>query len=63
MAIVVKNISKSYNKQLVLNNINFNVEKGEILGLLGVNGAGKSTMLKMICSYIKPNTGQKFKYA
>ena len=60
MSIVVKNISKSYNKQLVLNNINFNVEKGEILGLLGINGAGKSTILKMICSYIKPNSGQIF---
>tara|TARA_B100001250_G_C19786582_1_gene784471 strand:- start:828 stop:1514 length:687 start_codon:yes stop_codon:yes gene_type:complete len=60
MSIEVKKISKSYDTNLVLNNINFNVAKGEILGLLGINGAGKSTMLKMICSYIQPNSGQIF---
>ena len=60
MSIVAKNISKYYNNHLVLNNISFNVEKGEVVGLLGLNGAGKSTMMKMICSYIKPNSGQIF---
>ena len=58
MSIEVKSISKSYGTNLVLNNINFNVEKGEILGLLGINGAGKSTIMKMSCAYIQPNSGQ-----
>jgi ABC-2 type transport system ATP-binding protein len=60
MSIEVKNVSKSYDNNLVLNNINFNVQKGEIVGFLGINGAGKSTMMKMICSYIKPNSGHIF---
>ena len=60
MSIIVKNITKYYDNHLVINNINFNVKKGEILGLLGLNGAGKSTIMKMICSYVKPNSGEIF---
>ena len=60
MSIIVKNITKYYDNSLVINNINFNVKKGEILGLLGLNGAGKSTIMKMICSYVKPNSGEIF---
>ena len=55
MSIELKDISKTYNNIEVLKNINFSVKKGEILGLLGVNGAGKSTIMKIICSYVKPN--------
>ena len=51
MSIELKDISKTYNNIEVLKNINFSVKKGEILGLLGVNGAGKSTIMKIICSY------------
>ena len=60
MSIEVKNISKYYNSNLILNNINFTVEKGEIVGFLGINGAGKSTMMRIICSYTKPNSGDVF---
>ena len=60
MSIIIQNITKSYDNHLVINNINFNVKKGEILGLLGLNGAGKSTIMKMICSYVKPNSGEIF---
>ena len=58
MSIELKDISKTYNNIEVLKNINFSVKKGEILGLLGVNGAGKSTIMKIICSYVKPNSGK-----
>ena len=58
MSIKLKDISKTYNNIEVLKNINFSVKKGEILGLLGVNGAGKSTIMKIICSYVKPNSGK-----
>ena len=58
MSIELKDISKTYNNIDGLKNINFSVKKGEILGLLGINGAGKSTIMKIICSYVKPNSGK-----
>ena len=57
MSIKVKQISKSYNNQLALNNISFEIEKGEIVGFLGPNGAGKSTLMKILTTYIKANEG------
>ncbi len=57
MSINVKNISKYYQKKRVLNNISFNLKKGEIVGFLGPNGAGKSTLMKIISSYIKQDSG------
>src|SRR5580698_9536225 len=41
-----------------LNNINFTVDEGETLGIVGHNGSGKSTLLKCICGVLKPTTGQ-----
>ena len=43
-----ENISKSFGPVRALNNINFNVAKGEIVGLVGENGAGKSTLMKIL---------------
>ena len=57
MSVNVKNISKYYQKKRVLDNISFNLKKGEIVGFLGPNGAGKSTLMKIICSYIKQDSG------
>ncbi len=57
MSVNVKNISKYYQKTRVLDNISFNLKKGEIVGFLGPNGAGKSTLMKIICSYIKQDSG------
>ena len=53
MSIELKDISKTYNNIEVLKNINFSVKKGEIVGLLGINGAGKSNYEKIICSYVQ----------
>ncbi len=55
--IEVKNIYKSYGRQKVLDDVSFQIGKGEITGLLGPNGAGKSTLMKVITGYIKPDSG------
>lgn len=57
MSIKVQAVSKIYDSQIAVNNISFSVEKGEVVGFLGVNGAGKSTTLKMITGYLAPNEG------
>lgn len=46
-----------YNDFTALNHVSFNVKKGETLGLIGHNGAGKSTMLKLISGILKPTKG------
>ena len=48
MSIAVKEISKRYGSQLVVNKVSFEVHTGEIVGFIGPNGAGKSTTMKMI---------------
>lgn len=56
----VKDVSFSYGPIQALNKINFHVDKGEIVALLGANGAGKTTMLKNISGLLKPSCGQIF---
>ncbi len=58
MSITVKNISKSFGSQKALNNISFDIKKGEIVGFLGPNGAGKSTMMKILTTYSPPEEGK-----
>jgi ABC-2 type transport system ATP-binding protein len=57
MAIVVRNLTKTYNGQPAVNDISFDVRTGEILGFLGPNGAGKTTTMKIITCYMPPTTG------
>ncbi len=57
MFLQVSNLSKKYGNQQVLNNISFDVSKGEIIGLLGPNGAGKSTTMKIIAGCLVPDAG------
>jgi len=57
MSISVQNISKFYGNQKALNNVSFNIKKGEIVGFLGPNGAGKSTMMKILTTYINSSEG------
>lgn len=58
MSIKVSSLSKIYNTQKAVDNISFELTKGEIVGFLGPNGAGKSTTMKMITGYLPPTTGQ-----
>lgn len=58
--IQLKNISKSFGKRLVLKKIDFNVMPGELFGILGPNGCGKSTLFNCICGIINPNKGDIF---
>ena len=57
MSISISNLSKNYGTQKAVNNISFNVNKGEIVGFLGPNGAGKSTTMKMITGYLNADAG------
>ena len=53
----VENISKNYENFNALKNLSFNVDKGEILCLLGANGAGKSTTINILLNFIQPSLG------
>jgi len=54
----VKNLVKKFDKNIAVNNISFNVEEGRIFGLLGRNGAGKSTIFRTILNIFKPDSGE-----
>jgi len=53
----VENLSKYYGDFCAVDQISFDIERGEIVGLLGPNGAGKTTTLRMITGYFKPTSG------
>ena len=56
-AIEVNNLSKHYGKVEALRNVSFSVEKGEVFGLIGPDGAGKTSMFRILCSLLLPNEG------
>lgn len=60
--IEVRDVSFSYNGNKVLENISFNVEMGEYLGVIGPNGGGKTTLFKIILGLIRPDAGEVFIY-
>ena len=55
-----RNVTKDYDGKLALNHLNLTLESGEIVGLIGHNGAGKSTTIKSLVSVINPTQGQIF---
>ena len=56
-SIEVNNLTKKFGEFISVNNISFNVKKGEVFGFLGANGAGKSTTIRMLCGIISPTSG------
>lgn len=58
MSIIVKHLTKVFGEQKAVNDISFEIEKGNIVGFLGPNGAGKSTTMKMLTTYIPPTSGE-----
>ncbi|TQR10337.1 ABC transporter ATP-binding protein [Psychrobacillus soli] len=56
--IVLEQVSKSFGKKTVLNNININVDAGQIFGLIGPSGSGKTTLVKIIVGMDHPSAGQ-----
>lgn len=53
----VKDLTKKFGDFVAVDRITFNVQKGEIIGFIGANGAGKTTALKMLCGLLKPTSG------
>ena len=56
-AIEVHNVSKSYGKVKALDDVSFTVEKGEVFGLIGPDGAGKTSMFRILCTLLLPDAG------
>ncbi|WP_423126684.1 ABC transporter ATP-binding protein [Gaoshiqia sp. Z1-71] len=56
--IEVKNISKSYNKTTALKDISFEVKQGELFGLIGPDGAGKTTLMRILMTLLLPDQGK-----
>ena len=58
--IEAKNLKKSFGDFVAVDNINLDVERGEVVGFLGPNGAGKSTTMKMLTGFLEPDGGEIF---
>ena len=58
MKLEVLNITKKYNQRKVVNDVSFEINKGEIIGLLGPNGAGKTTSFYILVGLVNPNKGK-----
>ena len=56
--IEIKNLTKSFGELKAVDNLSFKVKEGELFAFLGVNGAGKSTTINMMCAALRPDTGE-----
>lgn len=56
--ISVNNLTKKYDNKNVISNVNFEINKGEIVGLVGDNGAGKTTIMKCLVGLVRPSEGK-----
>lgn len=57
MRLDVKDVDKFYGRKQILYNVNFTINSGEIVGLVGESGCGKSTLARLLCSYERPDHG------
>lgn len=57
MKIEICKLSKIIDKNIILNDVNMNLESGNIYGFIGRNGSGKTMLLKMICGFVNPSSG------
>ena len=55
--ISIQSLTKDYNTTRAVDNLSFEIQRGEILGLLGPNGAGKTTTLRVLTCYLSPTSG------
>ncbi|HBH31325.1 MAG: ATP-binding cassette domain-containing protein, partial [Desulfofustis sp. PB-SRB1] len=62
MQLVVENLSVSYGKIKALHEVSFHVDKGEIVTIIGANGAGKSTTLRAISRMVPADPGSKIEF-
>ena len=58
--IQIKNLTKRYEDKIVLNNVTVEIPDGSIVGLVGINGVGKSTMLRLMAGIYEPDSGDIF---
>ena len=56
--ISIQNVTKSFKGKNAIKQLSIEIAEGEIMGLLGANGAGKSTTINMILGFIKPDSGK-----
>ena len=56
----VENLTKNFGGVTALNNVSFELKKGEILGLMGPNGSGKTTLINCITGFLKPESGKVY---
>jgi ABC-2 type transport system ATP-binding protein len=56
-AIKTENLTKQFGNRVAVNNVNIAIQQGEIFSLLGTNGAGKTTIIKMLCCLLRPTSG------
>ena len=59
-AIQLSGLTRKFGNLIAVNDVSFNIKKGELFTLLGPNGAGKTTMIKMLCCLLKPSSGDAF---
>jgi len=58
--VVVRGVCKAFGKEQVLNNVNLTIKPGEIFGVVGNNGSGKTVLMKCICGFMKPDKGEVY---
>lgn len=54
----LKNVSKAYKNNVLFTGLNLTIPRGDICGIVGENGSGKSVLLKMICGFVLPDAGE-----